>query len=235
MKRANRLYLPWIALVLVACPIGCGPVIGWFVNAFAPPKKIKAVYKPPKGRRIMVFVDDLLNPVSYEPIKSDLTEQLNSQLMEHKVAAQTVPYEDLLDLIAATPEFNTLSIGEVGQRLGADIVLYVQIDWFSLREAEGSPLWQGRLETTVWMVDVQMAMLRKSECRIWPDDRSTGYHVNPIEMPAEANSSEGYGRALAKVMAGRMADRIAKLFYDYQISAHEAIEREQAQQQAENE
>jgi len=224
MNRANRLRLPWIALLLAFGPIGCGPVIGWFVNAFAPPKKIKAVYTPPKDKKIMVFVDDLLNPISYEPIKGELTDQLNRQLVEHRLAAQTVPYEDLLDLIAVTPDFNTLSIGEVGQKLGADIVLYVQIDWFSLREAEGSPLWKGRMEATVWMVDVEMAMRGESRCRIWPDDRSTGYRLEPLEMPAEANSSESYGRTLAKTMAHRMAEKIARLFYDHEISAYEALE-----------
>lgn len=213
-----------LSLVAAASLLGCGPIIGWTVNAFAPPQKVDAIYKPPPKKKILVFVDDLLNPVSYEPVKAELTQQLNRHLQENKIAGQTVSYQDMLVLIAATPEFNRLAVSEVGQRLGADIVLYVRIDRFSLKDNEAVPLWQGRLHATVRMVDVELG-------RLWPDDRPDGYPLRPVSPPAETNPSSRYGEVLSKRLARQMADRIAKLFYDHEISAVEARELEKQEKE----
>ena len=219
MKRYTRsctlLLIPAVCLVLG----GCQPIIGWMVNAFAPPKQVEALYEPPAKKKILVFVDDLRNPVSYEPVKGELTDRLNDQLTAHRIAGQTVTYEDLLRLIAATPNFNELAVGEVGQRLGADIVLYVEIDEFSLRDAEDNPLWQGRLSTKVRMVDVLGG-------RLWPEDRPDGYPLEPVETPATSHLSASYGEQLSRDLAALMADRIAKLFHKHKVSAEEAAQRE---------
>ena len=213
-----------ILLLLTAMiATGCGPTIGWMVNAFAPPKKIEAVYEPPEGKTILVFVDDMKNPVSYEPVKAQLTESLNAMLEENKVAAATVPYRKLLELMSASRDFNRMAVGEVGQKLGADMVLYVIVEEFSLKENEMTPLWQGKLATTVRIVDT-------AEGRLWPDDRPEGYPVRPVETSPRADSSPRYGEVLSKVLAAKMADRIAKLLYDHKIPAFEARKQEQTEE-----
>jgi len=217
-SRTTCALLAVLAGALLECA-GCMPAVGWLVNTFAPPKKIDALYKPPAGKTMLVFVDDLINPVSYEPIKGELTAQLNSVLEANKVSGRTVRYEDLLSLMASTPGFNRLSVSEVGQKLGADIVLYVKIDRFSLKENEATPLWQGTLATTVRMVEVQKG-------RLWPDDRPEGYPVRPAETTPQTHPSPTYGEVLSKILAIQMADRIGKLFYDHSIPADEARQQE---------
>ena len=212
-------------MLLPACLIlsGCQPMIGWMVNAFAPPQKIDAVYTPPEGKAIAVFVDDIKSPDRYEPIKRELTERLNEQLIEHNIAINVASYDDMLRLMAATPEFNKLAISEVGQKLGAEMVLYVHVDRFSLRDSAASPLWRGRLQTTIHIVDVL-------EGRIWPDDRLE-YPVKPVTTPGTTDMSPTYETRLVKIMAIQMADRIAKLFYDHEVSAQEAAQMEQEDQE----
>lgn len=213
--------LPAVLVIGMVFMPGCQPVIGWVVNTFAPPKKIDAVYKPPAGKTFLVFVDDIVNPVSYEPVKTELAERLNRILEDHDVAAHTVSYDDVLALMASTPDFNRLAVSEVGRKLGADIVLYVKIDKFSLKDSDVSPLWQGKLATTIRLVDVEMG-------RLWPDDRPEGYPVRPVELPPQTHPSPNYGQVLAKALAARMADRIGKLFYDHKIPAAEARDQQQA-------
>ena len=224
MKHTRPARLLWIAVLLSSCFLaaGCMQFAGWFVNAFAPPQKVKAIYKLPVGKKVLVFVEDLTSPVNYEPIKAKLTESLNRRLIEHKVAGSVVPYENLLTLMTATPNFNELHINEVGQKLEANLVLYVRVDSFSLKE-QASPLWHGRLASTVKVVDVK-------EGRLWPKDRPEGYPVKMVEIPV-SRPVEDYQEQLSDALADRMSDQIAKLFYAYQVSVQEAVRQEQDSKQ----
>ncbi len=182
---------------------GCG-VIPWLAWQMAPAEKIAATYEPPKGKTILVFTDDMLHPVNYEPVKRILAMEISKQLVESKVAGLAIPYQNLADLEAATPGFNKLSVSEVGQKLGAHIVLYVHIDKFSLKDNDANPLWHGRLETTVRMVEVNKGLL-------WPKDRPTGWPIEPLDIPT-SETSRTYDTRLARILAERMAGRIVNLF-----------------------
>lgn len=193
----------------MAMPLSGCAVSAWFAAQFGPEKKVPAKYEPPAGKTILVFVDDMLHPVDYEPVKIELAEMLNKQLIDHKVAAKTIPYSRLGEFIAATPSFNSLAVGEVGRKLGADMVLYVQIDEFGLRDAAAAAeLWKGRLGTTVRLVDV-------TKGRLWPTDSPTGHMVPKAETQTVSDSSQARGEQISKELAAETADKIAKLFYSY--------------------
>lgn len=200
-----------IAALAAICPGigGCG-VFPWFVAQFAPPQKVDAVYEPPKDKKILVFVDDYLNPQDCGAVKRELTERLGEQLTEHGVAARTVSFRRLVNLMAATPDFNELAVIQVGSRLGADIVLYVHVDNYTLKDSEVSPLWKGELEVSVRMVDV---VDRK---RLWPRDRRS-YPLPPVRLSPIQDPSPTYAAKISRQLAKRMADRIAKLFYDHTV------------------
>ena len=185
-------------------------MIGWIVAQFAPPQKVDAIYTLPSDKTILVFVDDLINPVSYEPIKIELTERLNAKLIEQGIAAEVVPYEELLNVMASTPGFNQLHIPTVGQKMDADLVLYVEVVNFSLKDSDVSPLWHGKFKTKVKIVDSQ-------EGRLWPEDRPGGYPVEPVETRPAENPSSSYGSELAEILAERMADSIVRLFNDHEV------------------
>jgi len=206
-----RKTLTILFLVAPALLGGC-TLANWFVAVFSPPQKVKALYKPPKDKSYLVFVDDLLCPVTYEPIKRELTESLSEQLIEHGIAASTVPYEDLLDLMAANSNFNSMHVPTVGRKLGADMVLYVQIDEFALKDDQASPLWKGLLRVTVKIVDSDAG-------RLWPPDRPGGYPLSAIETPQTEHPSPAYGTELASLLADKAADRITKLFYEHEVPA----------------
>lgn len=201
-----------VALGLIA---GCGEGMGYLAYVFSGPTKVDPVYSFPEGRKVLVFVDDMTKPVSYVTIKSELTERLNKKLVDNDVAAECVPYEQLLNLMSATPNFNTLSIGEIGAKLQADLVLYVNIDEFTLKEEEGIPLWRGRLKTTLRVIDTK-------EGRLWPMDQAWGYPVEAVETPLSSDSSPAYGTIVTKALARKASGEIAKLFYQHKIDAQEA-------------
>jgi len=185
-------------------------VFAWLAATFSPPEKVEAQFRPPADKTMLVFVDDILNPVDHEPIKIELTHRLNEHLSANKVAARTVPYDRLADLIASTPNFNLLAISEVGQKLGADLVLYVQIDEFALKDKAATQLWHGNLEATVRVVDV-------TKGRLWPRNRPAGHSMPPVETPTATGSSDTNAEEITHTLAAMMADQIAKLFYKHEV------------------
>ena len=173
----------------------------------APPKKYPAKYKLPEGKRVLVFVDDYRQPVNYEPIKEELARRIAKEFTEHKVAMEIIPYERLEDLAYSTRRFREMGIPSVAKKLGAEMVVYVDIRRFSLKENPQSPLWQGRLEVDVKVVDPDKG-------KIWPKDRPDGYPVIYADREPSEKLSAGYDVVLAKMVAALTARKLAKLFYD---------------------
>jgi hypothetical protein len=184
-------------------------VMEYLVAKFAPPEKVEPEYVVPKGKTVLVFVDDMLNPLSYPPLKSELSRMIGEELIKHEVTAKLIAYDRLADLASSTPTFNSLAVGAVGQKLGADLVLYVQIDEFDLRDPAAPQLWKGRLEVSARLVDVNKG-------KLWPTDRPAGFPVPPAETPTSAEASESFGEQLATTLAAMTADSVAKLFYKYE-------------------
>ena len=209
MKRRASAWWTVLALAAVLPIGGCAPGLAWFVAQFAQ-EKVQALYKPPARKTVLVFVDDMLNPVSTPAIKGELTERLNAQLTQHKLAAVTVPHTKLMELMSAGRDFDRLSVAEVGRKLGAELVLYVHIDKFSLRDEEQGSLWRGELRATIRWVDVQTG-------RLWPDDRPEGHALPPVETPVVDSTSAATGQELTRQLAELAADRIAKCFYDHTV------------------
>ena len=203
-----------LLLLLVMGLGGCGPLAAWTAAQFAPPEKVPATYDPPAQKTFLVLVDDYHQVLQYEPLKADLTAELNRQLREHRIARGVVEHDELLNLMETTPRFDDLSTAEVGRELQADIVLYVLIDRFSLKESPANPLWQGKLGASVRLVDVR-------EGRLWPTDRLGGYPVPTVQLPPTSSDSPTAEAVLSRALARRMADRIAKLFYRHEVPQRE--------------
>jgi len=199
-----------VSLAVVAACLGGCDIPAFFAAQLGPEEKIPAQFEPPEGKTILVLVEDLDKPINYEPVKADLTKMLNRQLVEHEVAAQTIPYARIGELATRSPEeFNNLYVTELGARLGADMVLYVNIDDFGLRDPDASEeLWKGRLQTSVRLVDV-------TEGRLWPKDRREGHTVDKAQTPTITDNSPTRAEIISKELAAITADRIAKLFYDH--------------------
>jgi hypothetical protein len=205
--------VPALAFLLGSCGLAA-----WPVEAFAPPKKVKAEFKPPEGRTLLVFVDDMVRPVDYEPIKSELAQQINDLLIEKKIAGGVIPYRNVIDLASRRPDFNALSVGEVGRELKADIVLYVRIDKFALRDEGGGPMWHGQLQVTVRMVDVENGWNNRSEARLWPKDKPDGHLIPLAETPPSTETAPNHAQEITRALARNVAAEVVRPFHDHKES-----------------
>ncbi len=207
MKTNAGKLLKWLVVSVCCASLSGCAVIAWTAAALWPPRKVPALYKPDKHMPMLVFVDDTLNTAEVELVKGPLARRLGELLKDRGVVDETIPYERILQLMAAESTFEQMPIAQAGKRLGARTVLYVSVDRFIVQEY-ATPLWQGEMETTVRVVDVE-------EGRLWPKDQLQGYRVGKVEIPACEETGVGYESTLTRQLADMMAERIVELFCDH--------------------
>ncbi len=214
MIKKTLLVVLWSGMIAGAG--GCAAV-AWFAATFSPPDPVPAVYEFPRQETVLVLVDDPGNIVGAMPVKYELTRQINEELKKNQITEHQISYKRLMDIAAATPEFNRLSTAEIGRKAAADIVLYVKIDHFSLKDNSMSPIWHGKFKTSVRVVDVE-------EGRLWPKDLVGGYPVQEVDTePIEGDGSSRFEIKLAKSMARKMAKNIVNLFYKHPGQPHGSL------------
>jgi hypothetical protein len=211
-------WLIWPAVLISAS--GCA-FLAYVASQMGPPQKVKAVYELPEDKRVLVFVDDYGNPdesIVARDLKRRLTQNINEQFEKHEVVSETVPYSEVVRVQGQTPNFRSLHTEEVGDKVDADIVVYVHIDQFSLRDPDSQRLWHGRLKCSLKVLDVEKGMAGRGG-HLWPHDKDL-YDAEgklKVNIPAESETSPTYGEVLTSEMIEEMAGMIGRVFRDHEI------------------
>lgn len=209
----------FIAAMLPAlgCLGGCQLPMAMGLMMF-PNETVAGKYKLPADATLLVFPDDMTNPVSYPQVKGQLAEAVGKFLAEQHVVAKVIPYQQVVDLHGAEPDFNHMSIARIGRKLGASVVLYINIDEFSLKEMPSDTVWKAKMAAKVRVVDVNKGLL-------WPDE-SAGYAVS-AELPIVENANESFGVTLSGQLADKLAKQVIDLFRDRELPKARPKEKEQ--------
>jgi hypothetical protein len=185
---------------------GCAP-LGFFVNLFVPPAPVAATYKLPADKKVLIFVDDPSGMVADQGVQEKLSEYLRSEFIANKVARTLTSDSALHAALLALGDDGNVGLGKISREVGADVVVYVHIEGFSLTDDEART-WQGKLTTAVRVRDSRGKAL-------WPD--AGQYRVEPVAYrPKQLIDDEVACKDhITDEMAKIAADRIAKLFYDH--------------------
>ncbi len=97
-----------------------------------------------KNQKILVLVDQPTYLRDYPNLRFYITDMI-TKILQDKDRAKIPPslfinYHALADLRAATPDFYTLSPAQIGEKLGADLVLVVTITDCKVRDISGGRL-----------------------------------------------------------------------------------------------
>lgn len=168
---------------------------------------INAKYKLTEGR-LAVIMDDreglLVVPATYR----DTYEKLEQEFTANKVLARVVPFDEWQKL-RKSPAYDSMSIREIGEKLGADEVLYMKVTDFRLRREPGAPLFQGRFAVRVSVLSTE----RKRDVRKWPQQEGGEEVVG--ETKPESSEGDTTSNDVARELATDVATKVAKLFYDH--------------------
>ena len=197
-----------------ACAAGCNyatPAL-WVLQG--PPKK-PAEYTLPKDRKTVVFVDDRKNVVSRLQLRSQLADDVGTVLRDEGLVTNVVSGRELIAFVRRNETASKLvSIGELGQAAGAEIVVYIEMQVFTLSPDGATP--RPTAVARVKVVDV------KAKERLFPaiGGDTDGFEVSvDIEsLSADTYRTSAARRRMEDALEKKLADKVTKLFYEHEPS-----------------
>ncbi|HSI34157.1 MAG: hypothetical protein ACAI43_03200 [Phycisphaerae bacterium] len=194
-----------IGLALFAALFGCA-LPGVMAYKFFPPI-VPARYTPPKDQPLVVLVEAGYTPAASVPEAEELLQALHADLDAHKVAPmiELARVYDLRDREGRG--FSKLSISEIGRRVGARQVIYVNVAHCDLHSDPGTDVYKLRLSAKVRVIDTQTAQT------LWPDadgGEPFEYETKPTRATTDSNPSTIKREALKLT-----GNEIARMFYPW--------------------
>lgn len=192
---------------------GCDYVAAGILVIEGPPK-VKKVGELPEGRSLVVFIDDPQNRMPRRSLREMAAKAAEEEIIREKLTGGAAVIESATAMrIASTERYGQpMSIVEIGRRVGADVVLYVRVEQWTLAREVGSisPAAVARVK----LLDA------KNNKRIWPD-QAAGY-VMQASLPVQTNQAPASLDARAMLeekFARRFGLEIARLFFDHERDA----------------
>lgn len=197
---------------LLACSVclaaGCG-LASVAADRAGVDTAVKATYVPNNKDSMLVLVESFGLTLD-SPIESEhMTLMLNRTLADNKIAPMIdeQALERLRD--ADSQAYRQMTIADIGRKLGARQVLYVNITRAEIEKPPGSGQMRGHMEALVKIVDCESADTR------WPTDSPSEFvQITTHWIPQSPKQTDDDLRAQ---MSDQMAEDIGKLFHDSQL------------------
>jgi hypothetical protein len=198
-----------VGMLLMLASLGGCEAAGILASDATGQPTVKAKYVPDKQASMLVLVESYDLAVDSDIESQHIALTLGRSLTEAKVASIVDP-QVLEKLRDSDPDkYNKMTIAEIGRKVGARQVLYVDIQRDEIVKPPGSGQMRGHIEAVIKVVDSATGNTR------WPlDESSERVQYTSDWTPESASSTESDLRAK---MADQMADDISKLFHDYQV------------------
>ncbi len=184
--------------------VGCNYILPASYIIEGPPKA-PAAYELP-SRRTVIVVDDRLNRMSRIALRSTIGDSAGTELLENNVVPEVISTRDAIALMrrldtAAKP----VSIQRLCESLGAEQVVYVEIDEFNLQggRQEGGP----EAVAVVKVIDVTNGV------RLWPSAGSEAVQSMLKDIDPSILSTSAGRREIEDKLAAELGQDIGMLFY----------------------
>jgi hypothetical protein len=206
-----------ILLGTAALPIltsGCGAQIGAMLYHLGlyPRETIEKKCEL-TGAALLILVDDDQETLDNPRPSQYLAEAIQQELAKHEINTNVIDQQKLNQLRMSDPKFNQRGAREIGQQLGAEQVLWLQIQDYNggIRPEDIDK--KARYAVTVKVINSKAKT--KEEVRLWPPS-TEGELIQVNSNPHEHRSAKSED-ALAKQLSTKLAEEVVRLFRDYLV------------------
>ncbi len=200
-----------ITLAALAFLAGCN-IVAPIALLLEPPPSKDAAIELDRDIKTVIFVDDRASRLPKRSLRGLIGRTAEENLISKKILAadHVIPSRTAVRIIEFESNESPMSVADIGRRLGADIVIYITIDaWTLTRDGSSiAPSARARMK----IIDAV------NNERIFPA-QSSGYGI-VVRMPTRPGSvpSGRSGRAqLENELAAALGIELARVFYDHEI------------------
>lgn len=171
--------------------------------------KVQAEYDGLDGKSYAVVVSGDRSIASEHPgVMDRLTDRINTMIAEGTTASGHVPTTTILAALYNNPQWQAISRGDLGQRLGVERLVVVELNEYRLHESGNQYTWEGAASAVVEVYEIDggdpdLPLFEHSIRVTYPDELG----ILREQLPESLVTS---------VLSDRMADRVAWLFFDHE-------------------
>lgn len=164
----------------------------------------------PTKQPLLILIDDRASVVTEPLAIRELHKTIVENFRTFKVNTMVVPFEDWQRLAQSdNKRFSRYSVRQVGEKLGAEQVLYINVERFTLHAEPGTPVFQGEFTVRVKVLSTN----REKDVRLWPSEES-GKRVS-VTTPATPSDSEKTTNDVAAELGIKLGKQIAMMFFGH--------------------
>ena len=204
----------WVPLIAIIACTGCGFTGGQLLYLFGAgrPTVVQAQFQLTDGP-ILILLDDPDGRMDWPPAGTHFVDELAQALLKNKAAEKIVPPQTLDGLRQSLPNFGKRGCREIGELAGADQVLWVRVRDFLTTDQIQEISRAANFSAGVKVINVKET--KRSRVRLWPES-PTGHFV-AVSMSGAEVAEKKTKAAIARAIAGKLARRVATLFYDHSL------------------
>lgn len=160
---------------------------------------------------LLVLIDDDHETLDNPRPSQYLSEAIRQELAKHDINQNVIDLRKVERLRQTDSKFDQRGAREIGRQLGAEQVLWLQIQDYAggIRPEDLDK--KARYAVTVKVINTKAE--KKNEVRVWPPS-SEGELVQVNANPHEHQKATSED-ALAKQLSNKLAEEIVRLFRDY--------------------
>lgn len=211
-RRPSRLLLPATVAAIVAVlgvVAGCN-IVGPAYLMVHGPEKVKAVYHLDKDRPTLIFVDDRNNHMPRRSLRLVAAQQAQDVLLKHEVLTNVIDVRPALAVASREREGQAISVVDVGRAVGAEVVIYVSVDQFTVST-------DGQSISPAVTMRMRVIDVTRNE-RVFPLDHPRGWSFGVRTHPKAGYAPIERGDLIQaeNMLAQQAGLAIAQLFYDHE-------------------
>ncbi len=198
-----------IALALAAGALltSCN-IVAPIVGVSAGRGKQEALYTLKPKLPTIVFVDDRASKLGRASLRVAIGEIAGRELLRNELVVDVINSQGAIAFARTEPADKPFTIEEIGESVGAQQIVYVEINGFGL-SVDGVTL---RPTASAWVRVVEVGV---TPARVWPLDADAYQVTAELRERGESGISDASRRELQDKLAAELGDAIAKVFYEH--------------------
>lgn len=209
MHRARATACVGLGVLAGALVVGCN-IVTPIAYAVHGPGRVKAQYKLNPEATTVVFIDDPANKVSQRRLRAEIGQSAQETLLAKKVVGDMIDTRAALTASSKDRHGKMLSTQEIGEAVGADVVIWGLLSEFTL-SADGV--------SNMPTASLQVKVMDVATGETWPPgDEFYPLSVTLGQRPGYAPRSTSARLEGEAELAKRLGVGLAQLFYNHDVT-----------------